>query len=77
MAVQQVQLVLTHHLVHPHRQREIVWRELEQRVAADVYLVEEHTRQKRRQSEGLLIRHEVHFVTARGERDTELRRHGA
>ena len=66
-----------HHLVHAHREREVVRRILEQRIAADVHFVEVDARQERRKPERLLVRDEVDLVTAPRERDAELRRDGA
>jgi hypothetical protein len=77
MAVQHIQAMRAHHLVHAHREREIVGRVLEQRVPADVDLVEEDARQEVRQPEGLLVRDEVDLVAARRERDPELGGDGA
>src|SRR5690606_35974958 len=57
---------------HSHGQREIVGRILEERILADVDLVEVDPREERREAEGLLVRDEVHFVPALGERDPEL-----
>ena len=74
MAMQDVELMIAHDFVHPHREGEVVRRILEQRIASDVHLVEPDPRQKTRQTERLLIGDEVHFVAARGERDAKLRR---
>ena len=46
MAVQQLELVTLHHLVHPHRESEVVGRKLEQWIASDVHFVEEDPRQE-------------------------------
>ena len=62
--VQQIELVGEHHLVHAHGECEIVWRVLEQRIAADVHLVEVDPRQERRQPEGLLVGDEVDLMAA-------------
>ena len=75
--VQQVELVRQHHLVHPHGEREVVRRILEQRIAADVHLVEVDPRQERREPERLLVRDEVDLVAALRERDPQLGRDGA
>jgi hypothetical protein len=72
--MQQLEAVSSHHFVHPHRERKIVWRKLEERVSADVDLVEENAGKERRQAKWLAIRDEMHFVSAIGEGDTELRR---
>ena len=66
-----------HDLVHAHGEREVVRRILEQRIPADVHLVEEDARQEHRQAERLLVGDEMDLVPARGERDAELGRHGA
>jgi hypothetical protein len=63
--------------MHPHGESEIVRWVLEERVAGDLHLVEEDVREKRRETERLLIRDEVHLVTTLCERDPELRRDGA
>ena len=77
MAVQQVEPVGQRDLVHPHGEREVVGRILEQRISADVDFVEIDARQKRREAERLLIRDEVNLVATPGERDPELGRDGA
>src|SRR5712671_2892686 len=65
------------HLVHPDREREIVRRKLEQRIAADVDFVEEDSWQERWQAEWLPVRNEVDFVSTIGQSDAQLRRNGA
>ena len=77
MAMQDVELVIAHHFVHPHGERQIVWRILEERIASDVHLVKPDPRQEARQAERLLIGDEVHFVATRGERDAKFSRDGA
>ena len=73
VAMQEIEPVVEHHLVHAHGEREIVRRILEQRVPADVDLVEVDAWQKRRQAERLLVRDEVNLVSAPRQRDAELR----
>ena len=76
-AVQQVEAVLAHHFVHAHGEREVVRRILEERIAADVDLVEVDARQEVRQPEWLLVGDEMDLVPALRERDAELGRDGA
>ena len=63
--------------MHANRKREIVGRILEQRIPADVYLVEVDARKKRRQPKRLLVGDEMDLVATTGERDAKLRRNGA
>ena len=76
MAVQDVELVITHDFMHAHGEGQIVRRILEERIAPDIHLVKPDPWQETRQAERLLIGNEVHFVAARGERNTEFGRDG-
>ncbi len=69
MHVQQVQSVRPHHFVHSHGEREIVRRILEQRIPADINLVEIDARKERGEPEWLLVGDEVDLVAAPGQRD--------
>ena len=71
--VQEIELVRQHHFVHADREREIVWRILEQRIAPDVDLVKVDARQKRRETKRLLIRDEVDLMAATRQRHAKLR----
>src|SRR4051812_2353692 len=64
-------------LVHSHRKREIVWRILEERIAADVDFMEVDARRERRQPERHRVADEVDLVAASREGDAELGREGA
>ncbi len=77
MHVEQLQLMREHDLVHPHGEREIVGRVLEERVASDVDFVEVDPRAELPEPERLLVGDEVHLVAARGERDAEFGRERA
>ena len=74
MHVEEVESFVDHHLVHAHGEREVVRRVLKERVAADVDFVEVDARQEYGQAERQLVRDEMHFVTALGERDAEFGR---
>ena len=67
--------MIEHDLVHANGERKVVWRIFEQRVPADIHLMEVDARQERRESERLLVRDEVDLVAAAREGDPELRRH--
>ena len=58
-------------LVHPHCQREIVRREFEQRVSADVDFVKEKLGKERRQPEWLSVCDEMDFVATIRQRDAK------
>ena len=74
--VHELEFVIPHHLMDPHRQREIVGWILEEWIAHDIHLVVKNPRGEAAQAERLLVRDEVHLVTARGQGDSELRRDG-
>jgi hypothetical protein len=74
--VHELELVIPHHFVNLHREREIVRRVFEQRIADDIHFVVKNPRSEAAQAEWLLVRDEVDLVAARSERDTELRRDG-
>ncbi len=75
--MQQIEMVREHDLVHPHREREIVRWILEQRIPPDIDFMEVDPWLEGGQPERLLIRDEVHFVPASGERDAQLGGDGA
>jgi hypothetical protein len=77
VTVQQLEAVGAHDFVHPYSEGEVIGRELEQRVAPDVYFVEENAGQKGRQPERLPVRYEMDFVPTIRERYSELRCYGA
>src|SRR5205814_8696814 len=73
----QLESVCLNDFVHPHRQRQVIGRELEERIPTYVDFVEKNPRQKRRQSERLPICDEVDFVSSFGEGNTQLCRDGS
>src|SRR5664279_1254456 len=75
--VHELEIVIAHDFVNAHREREIVGRILEERIADDIHLVIENPGGEAAQAEGLLVRDEVDLVAARRERYAELRRDGA
>ena len=77
VAVQKLEAMGLHDLVHTDRERQVVRRELEQRVSADVDLVEENPRQKRRKPKWLAVGYEMDFMPALGESNAELGRNRA
>src|SRR5512140_299944 len=77
VCVHQLELVVAHDLVESHREREIVWGILEQRVANDIHLVIEDARGEAAKPERLLVGDEVDFVSASRERDAQLGCNGA
>jgi hypothetical protein len=75
--VQDLEAVHHDSFVHACSEREIVRRILEQRIAADVYFVEENVREKIRQPERLPVGYEMDLVSARSESNAQLGRYGA
>jgi hypothetical protein len=70
--VEQVEAMREHDLVHAHGEGKVVGRILEQRVLADIDLVEEDAGEEGREAKRLLVGDEVHLVSALGEGDPEL-----
>ena len=77
MHVQQIQRIQLGDLGHPRGQRQIIGRELEERVTGDGNLVIEDAVVAPAQPEGLRIGDEVHLVAQRGKLDAQLRGHHA
>ena len=73
MTMQNIQLMIAHHLMHAYRQCQIVGRILEQRIPADIHFVEPDPWQEIGQAKRLLVGDEMHFVSARRERDAQFR----
>ena len=75
--VEELEAVLARHLGHLHREREVVRRVLEQRVARDVHLVEADVLLEVAEAERQAVGDEVDVVAAARELLAELGRHRA
>src|SRR5690349_10230496 len=73
MAMQQIEPVIEHDLVHAHSERQVVRWILEERISSNVHFVKEDARQKCREAKRLLVRDEVDLMPATRQRDAELR----
>ena len=77
MNVQQVEVVILRHLGHARRQRQIVGRVLEQRIARNFDLMEANVGLRRDQTYGLRIGDEMDLMPALRELQPELGGHYA